>query len=66
MPRGANVDGPDWSAYGACETCGSVAGWPCSRGTRVLKNPHPGRPRTGGERYVVPTLKNGNPTESAP
>lgn len=42
----------DWSAYGACESCGCVPGWPCFRGKRQLKNPHPGRPRTGREPYL--------------
>lgn len=42
----------DWSAFGACESCGVVAGWPCHRGKRQLKNAHPGRPRTGQEPYV--------------
>jgi hypothetical protein len=42
----------DWSAYGACESCGCVPGWPCFRGKRTLKNPHPGRPRTGQEPYM--------------
>jgi hypothetical protein len=41
-----------WSAYGACETCGCVPGWPCHRGKRQLKNAHPGRPRTGQEPYM--------------
>lgn len=52
MPRGATVAGPDWKLYGPCESCGSVAGWPCHRGSRELKNPHAGRPKTGGAPYV--------------
>jgi hypothetical protein len=41
-----------WSDYGACKTCGCVAGWPCHRGKRQLKNPHPGRPKTGHAPFV--------------
>jgi hypothetical protein len=47
MPRGATVGDVDWSVYGPCDTCGCVAGWQCHRGSRALKNPHPGRPKTG-------------------
>jgi hypothetical protein len=57
MPRGATVGDTDWSAYGSCETCGCVPGWPCHRGTRQLKNPHPGRPKTGKEPYVGPAAE---------
>lgn len=46
-------NGTDWSVYGACESCGSVAGWPCHRGQRVLKNAHKGRPETGHDPYSV-------------
>lgn len=49
----------DWSSYGACDTCGSVAGWPCHRpgyGTKALKNPHKGRPMTGREPYAGPVV----------
>jgi hypothetical protein len=53
MPRGATVGDTDWNAYGPCETCGCVAGWPCHRGARQLKNAHPGRPKTGQEPYVL-------------
>lgn len=53
MPRGATVNGPTWSDYGPCETCGCVAGWPCHRGARQLKNAHPGRPKTGQEPFVA-------------
>lgn len=44
----------DWSDFGACESCGAVAGWACHRGKRQLKNAHAGRPRTGQEPYVAP------------
>lgn len=43
----------DWGAFGACESCGSVPGWPCHRGKRQLKNPHPGRPVTGREPFAT-------------
>jgi hypothetical protein len=46
-----------WSDYGPCGTCGSVAGWPCHRGKRQLKNPHPGRPKTGQEPYAAPAAE---------
>lgn len=45
-------NGTDWSVYGPCESCGSVAGWPCHRGKRQLKNAHAGRPQTGQEPYA--------------
>jgi hypothetical protein len=41
-----------WSDYGACKTCGCVPGWPCHRGKRQLKNPHPRRPKTGHAPYM--------------
>lgn len=66
MPRGATVAGPTWSDYGPCETCGCVAGWPCHRGARQLKNAHPGRPKTGQEPFVGPEHPEGPSTYHPP
>jgi hypothetical protein len=61
MALDSGDNGTDWSAYGACETCGSVAGWPCHRGKRQLKNAHQGRPTTGGDPWGPAPAYDGPP-----